>query len=92
METTEAIGLWKERRWAEYLTVVATAGFVPLEVHELLDRVTVLRVLALAINIALVVWLVLNKHLFGIRGGERTLHEHTNWQDILDQPTPAVCH
>ena len=92
VETTEAIGLWKERRWAEYLTVVATAGFVPLEVHELLDRVTVLRVVALGINVALVVWLVLNKHLFGVRGGERTLHEHTDWQDILDRPTPAVSH
>jgi len=89
VETTEAVGLWKERRWAEYLTVVATAGFLPLEVHELLDRVTVLRVLALTVNVALIVWLVLNKHLFGIRGGEATLHEHTDWQEILDRPSPA---
>ena len=27
----EGIGLWRQRRWAEYLTVIATASFVPLE-------------------------------------------------------------
>ena len=47
VEGTEAVGLWFEKRWAEYLTVLATAGFLPLELHELTVRVTVLRVLAL---------------------------------------------
>jgi uncharacterized membrane protein (DUF2068 family) len=89
IEWTEAIGLWRERRWAEYLTVIATAGFLPLEIHELLDRVTVLRVLALIVNVALIIWLVLAKHLFGVRGGPHTLHEDVDWNHVLAAPTPA---
>ncbi|MDQ6696353.1 MAG: DUF2127 domain-containing protein [Actinomycetota bacterium] len=89
VEGTEAVGLWRERRWAEYLTAVATVGFLPFEVHELIDRVTVLRILALVVNLAILGWLVWNKHLFGVRGGEVTLHEHTDWDDILSRSDPA---
>jgi len=91
VEWAEAYGLWRERRWAEYLTVIATTGFLPLEVHELIERVTVLRILALAVNVALVVWLVVKKHLFGVRGGVATLlHETTvDWSAVLQAPSPA---
>lgn len=89
IEWTEAIGLWKERRWAEYLTVLATAGFLPLEVHELINKVTVLRVGALIVNVALIVWLVWAKHLFGLRGGPHTLHESIDWDAVLAAPSPA---
>ena len=64
----EAIGLWRERRWAEYLTALSTAGFLPIELHELIERVTVVRVGAMAVNVAILVYLVVAKHLFGIRG------------------------
>ncbi len=64
----EAVGLWLEQRWAEYLTVLTTAGFLPLEIHELLERVTFVRLGAFAVNIVILVYLVLTKHLFGIRG------------------------
>jgi uncharacterized membrane protein (DUF2068 family) len=67
VEGAEAVGLWRERRWAEYLTAVATAGFLPFEVHELLKRVTVLRVGALVVNVAILVYLVWAKRLFGVR-------------------------
>ena len=92
IEWSEAVGLWLERRWAEYLTVVATAGFLPLEVHELLQRVTVLRILALVVNVALLVWLVRNKRLFGVRGGIMALEEANtlDWPAILAEPTPAT--
>jgi len=64
----EAVGLWRERRWAEYLTVIATAGFLPLEVHELIARVTFVRIFAMVVNLAILVYLVWAKHLFGIGG------------------------
>lgn len=67
IEGAEAVGLWLERRWAEYLTALATAGFLPFEVHELTKRVTALRVGALIVNVAILVYLVYAKHLFGIR-------------------------
>lgn len=91
VEWTEAIGLWKEKRWAEYLTVIATAGFLPLEIRELLDRVTVLRVGALVVNLALLIWLIRNKHLFGFRGGHAGLvaHDGVDWVAVLAAPTPA---
>ncbi|MFN2606283.1 MAG: DUF2127 domain-containing protein [Acidimicrobiales bacterium] len=69
LEGVEAVGLWRGRRWAEYLTAVATAGFLPFEVHELAKRVSVGRVLALVVNLAVLVYLVWAKHLFAVGGG-----------------------
>jgi uncharacterized membrane protein (DUF2068 family) len=54
----EGIGLWKGKRWAEYLTVIATSSLIPFEVYELARRITLVRVLALAINAAAVIYLV----------------------------------
>jgi uncharacterized membrane protein (DUF2068 family) len=71
VEGVEAVGLWRERRWAEYLTAVATAGFLPFEIKALIDRVTVLRLVALVVNVAILLWLIWSKRLFGIRGGYR---------------------
>lgn len=87
VEWTEAVGLWLERRWAEYLTVVATGGFLPLEIHELLNRVTVLRVGALIVNVVLLVWLVRKKRLFGLGGGLHT--EPIDWDSVLAVPSPS---
>ena len=71
LEGVEAIGLWRGRRWAEYLTFVATIVFVPYEIYELARSVTALKVLALVINLAIVVYLLFSKRLFGLRGGGR---------------------
>lgn len=54
----EGIGLWHEAKWAEYLTVVATSLLIPLEVYELVQRVTLARGAALVINVAAVVYLI----------------------------------
>lgn len=90
LEAVEAVGLWRERRWAEYLTVVATATFIPLEVHELVQRVTWLRMAALVINVAVVAYLVVAKRLFGLRGGRTALEEAgTDWASVLEHPDTA---
>ena len=54
----EAIGLWKRKRWAEYLTTIMTASLLPFEVVALAHRVTFERGLALALNVAIVAYLV----------------------------------
>jgi uncharacterized membrane protein (DUF2068 family) len=92
VEWTEAVGLWKEKRWAEYLTVIATAGFLPLEIHEIINKVTFLRIFALIVNVALLAWLLYNKRLFGLRGGHAALlaHDGVDWDKVLHTPTPAT--
>jgi uncharacterized membrane protein (DUF2068 family) len=69
LEGVEAVGLWFQRRWAEYLTFVATTLLLPLEVYELTSRVSWFKVTALIVNVAIVVYLLLAKRLFGLRGG-----------------------
>jgi uncharacterized membrane protein (DUF2068 family) len=71
LEGCEAVGLWLSRRWAEYLTFIATVVFVPYEIYELTKSITWLKVLALVINLAIVIYLLLAKRLFGLRGGGR---------------------
>jgi uncharacterized membrane protein (DUF2068 family) len=71
LEGVEAIGLWQGRRWAEYLTFVAIVIFVPYEVYELTKSVSALKALTLALNLAIVVYLLVAKRLFGLRGGGR---------------------
>ena len=54
----EGVGLWKGRRWAEYLTVLTTSVLIPFEIYELTRRQTSVRALVLAINVAAVMYLV----------------------------------
>jgi len=51
----ESIGLWLQKRWAEYLTAISTALLVPLEIYEIYERFTWVRITILAINI-FIVW------------------------------------
>jgi uncharacterized membrane protein (DUF2068 family) len=55
---TEGVGLWLEKRWAEYLTIIVTASLIPFEVYELYRRMTVPRLLALVVNVGVVVYLI----------------------------------
>ena len=54
----EGVGLWLERRWAEWLSVVATALFIPLEVLELFRHASASKVVALVLNVLVVGYLI----------------------------------
>lgn len=69
IELAEGVGLWVLKRWGEYVAVIGTSIFLPLEIYELTEKFSVLKVITLAINLALVVWLIYSKRLFGVRGG-----------------------
>jgi len=69
LEGAEAVGLWWQKRWAEYLTFVATCVFLPYEIWELTKSVSPLKLVALVLNIVIAVYLLLAKRLFGLRGG-----------------------
>jgi uncharacterized membrane protein (DUF2068 family) len=79
LQIVEGIGLWSLRRWGEYVAVVGTTLFIPLEVYEVVDKASWLKIVILVINLAAVLYLLLSKRLFGIRGGgtayEASLHE-----------------
>jgi len=55
---TEGFGLWFEKGWAEYLTIIATSSFIPLELYELARGVSVNKCLVLLINLVIVGYLV----------------------------------
>jgi uncharacterized membrane protein (DUF2068 family) len=86
LEGVEAIGLWRCRRWAEYLTFVATTLLLAPEVYELLGTITPTKIVALVVNLAVVVYLLFAKRLFGLRGGGRAVAaehaEDTGWQAL----------
>ena len=56
--TTEGIGLWRERRWAEYLTVIITGSLLPFEIYEIAHHVTLLRIGTFVVNVAVLVYLI----------------------------------
>jgi uncharacterized membrane protein (DUF2068 family) len=58
MDIIEGTGLVLEKPWAEYLTLIVTACFLPWEVFEILRHVTWVKVVILVLNIAVVIYLV----------------------------------
>ena len=64
LEGTEGVGLAMRRRWAEYLTLIATGLLIPYEVYEVVHRPTLFKVGALLLNLAVVGYLAYRKRLF----------------------------
>jgi uncharacterized membrane protein (DUF2068 family) len=64
LEGTEGVGLAMRRRWAEYLTVIATGALIPYEAYEVVHRITLFKVGALLLNVAVVGYLAYRKRLF----------------------------
>ena len=93
LEGVEAVGLWFGKRWAEYLTFIATVVFLPFEIYELTERVSPLKVIGFVINLAVVVYLIYAKRLFGIRGGgaveTRERERDSGWEPIV-RTAPGV--
>jgi uncharacterized membrane protein (DUF2068 family) len=96
IEIVEAFGLWAAKRWAEYLTVVATAAFLPLEIYELVDKVSYVKLVTLALNVLAVLYILLAKRLFGLRGGAAKFEAERHSASLLEvetsageQPSPA---
>jgi len=92
IQVAEGVGLWSLKRWGEYLAVVATGIFLPLEVYELTDKITVLRAVAFLVNLLLVVYLVVSKRLFGVRGGATAYHAERSSVSLLEVEASAAAH
>jgi uncharacterized membrane protein (DUF2068 family) len=83
LQLVEGTGLWLLRRWGEYFAAIATSLFIPLEIYELVERVTWIRVGALIINIGAVVYLVYRKRLFGVHGGRAAYEAERETESLL---------
>ena len=55
---TEGVGLLMKKRWAEFLTVIATGSFIPLEIREVIKRFGFGRLTLLIINVGIVWFLI----------------------------------
>jgi uncharacterized membrane protein (DUF2068 family) len=84
LQIAEGVGLWSLKRWGEYLAVVGTTLFIPLEVYEIVEKATWLKVVSLAINVAAVLYLLLAKRLFGLRGGHRAYEQSLHEASLLE--------
>jgi uncharacterized membrane protein (DUF2068 family) len=58
LEIVEGAGLFYRKRWAEWLTVIATSLLIPLELYELVRHPSWLKAGGIAVNVAIVVYLV----------------------------------
>lgn len=93
LEGVEAVGLWYGKRWAEYLTFVATSVLLIPEVYELTGRITPTKIIALVINLAVVGYLLYAKRLFGLRGGgraEAAAHARDTGWAALERSAPVL--
>jgi uncharacterized membrane protein (DUF2068 family) len=93
LEGIEAVGLWMTKRWAEYLTFVSTTVLLPLEIYEIIHKGSVLKVIGFVINLAVVVYLLFAKRLFGLRGGggaDRLERERDMTWEALELATPPI--
>ena len=89
VEILEAIALWLLKRWGEYFAMVATSAGIPYEIYELVAKVTALRMTAFVINVALVIYLVLSKRLFGARGGKKAYDARLRSESLLQTAADA---
>lgn len=55
---TEGTGLLLRKRWAEFFTIITTAGLIPLEVYEIQRHITGVKIVVLLINAAIVIYLI----------------------------------
>jgi uncharacterized membrane protein (DUF2068 family) len=89
LQVVEGLGLWLLKRWGEYFAVVATSLGIPIEVYELTEKITWLRIGALIINVAAVLYILLTKRLFGVRGGHAAYEAERHETSLLEVETSA---
>jgi uncharacterized membrane protein (DUF2068 family) len=63
----EGTGLWLQRRWGEWATVVITGLLIPVEVYEIFRHPSVVKIVVLTVNVAVVGYLI-----YRIRSGPRS--------------------
>lgn len=92
LEAAEGISLWLAKRWAEYLTFVMTTLLLVPEFFQLTSSASPGTIIAMVVNVAVVVYLLFSKRLFGVRGGapaEAAERDHDVSWAALERRLPA---
>lgn len=84
---TEGIGLSLGRRWAEYLTVVATTLFIPIEVFEIFHHFTWIKIAVFCANVAMVIYLAYR--IKAQNALEQSLRLQEQKKGSIQPPSPA---
>jgi len=90
LEVAEGVGLWLARRWGEYLAMVATSLGLPLEIYDLTRKVSLIALGLFALNLLLVLYLVITKRLFGVRGGKAAYDARLRNESVIEAAEMAV--
>lgn len=93
VNAVEAFGLWRARRWAEYLTLVEVVALLPFTIVELTERVSAVKIVGVVIDLALAAYLLWAKRLFGVRGGgsaDRAEKAYDSGWEALERVTPHL--
>jgi uncharacterized membrane protein (DUF2068 family) len=57
VEVLEGVGLWLDKLWAEYLTVIATSLLLPFEIYELVRNPSAFKAAGIVVNAVIVAYL-----------------------------------
>lgn len=85
VELVEGIGLWLSKRWGEYFAMVVTSLGLPYEIYELTLKLSWTKLVLFAINVALILYLVLTKRLFGVRGGRHAFEARLRSDSVFEE-------
>jgi uncharacterized membrane protein (DUF2068 family) len=90
IEAIEGTGLWLAKRWGEYFAMVVTSLGLPYELYDLANKITATRVIFFVINLALVLYLVITRRLFGLRGGKSAYEARLRGESIMQTAINAA--
>jgi uncharacterized membrane protein (DUF2068 family) len=90
LELIEGVGLWLEQRWGEYFAMIVTSLGLPYEIYDLTDKITATRIIFFLINLALVVYLVVTRRLFGVRGGKEAYEARLRSESVIQEARNAI--
>jgi len=80
VRSTEAYGLWREREWAQWFSLLSTALYLPPELYWMLHHPNWLKCAVLVINIATFLFMLslrVNRHSRVVRSIEPQSSMHT---------------
>ena len=83
---TEGVGLWRERRWAEYLTIIATGSLIPFEIYEIFNRPSPIKFATFVVNVFVVIYLIYRLRRPGANGAHAVTDDARVSQSRLPEP------